>query len=159
MERMDMDMNKDRRVLIGVAIAIALIVCLLIPYTHWDTDIVSGRLVSEGTIVERSDDAIAVRLYTMTASNDMIETNTFLVLQGYIPDDAYTGQRVRIGYSSSDGLYANPDQTVQVSYYVDGNVLTGLILDWLIPFQSAETDLRIVDIQSDGSLLAYNMAS
>ena len=89
----------------------------------------------------------------------MIETGTFLLLQGYIPDDAYTGQRVRIGYSSSDGLYANPDQKVQVSYYVDGNVLTGLILDWLIPFQSAKTDLQIVDIQSDGSLLAYNKAS
>ena len=59
---------------------------------------------------------------------------------------------MRIGYSSSDGLYANPDQTVQVSYYADGNVLTGLILDWLIPFQSAKTDLQIVDIQSDGSL-------
>lgn len=154
-----MDEPKDKRLLIAIGIVVALVVCLFIPYSHWDTDIVSGRLVSEGAIVERSDDAIAVRLYTMTASNDMIETNTFLVLQGYIPDDAYTGQRVRIGYSSSDGLYANPDQTVQVSYYVDGNVLTGLILDWLIPFQSAKTDLQIVDIQSDGSLLAYNMLS
>ena len=154
-----MDNSSDKRPLIAIAIAIALVVCLFIPYSHWDTDIVSGRLVSEGTIVERNDDAIAVRLYTMTASSNMIETNTFLVLQGYIPDDAYTGQRVRIGYSSSDGLYANPDQTVQISYYVDDNVLTGLILDWLIPFQSAETDLQIVDIQSDGSLLAYHKAS
>ncbi|WP_102371464.1 hypothetical protein [Enorma phocaeensis] len=154
-----MENAQDKRPLIAIGIVVALVACLFIPYSHWDTDIVSGRLVSEGTIVERNDDAIAVRLYTMTASNNMIETNTFLVLQGYIPDDAYTGQRVRIGYSSSDGLYANPDQTVQVSYYVDGNVLTGMILDWLIPFQSAKTDLRIVDIQSDGSLLAYNMAS
>ncbi|WP_273384285.1 hypothetical protein [Enorma phocaeensis] len=154
-----MENAQDKRPLIAIGIVVALVACLFIPYSHWDTDIVSGRLVSEGTIVERNDDAIAVRLYTMTASNNMIETNTFLVLQGYIPDDAYTGQRVRIGYSSSDGLYANPDQTVQVSYYVDGNVLTGLILDWFIPFQSAKTDLRIVDIQSDGSLLAYNMAS
>ena len=154
-----MDEIKGKRVLVGIGIALALAACLFIPYSHWDTDIVSGRLVSEGTIVECSDDAIAVRLYTMTASDDMIETDTFLVLQGYIPDDAYTGQRVRIGYSSSDGLYANPNQTVQVSYYVDGNVLTGLILDWLIPFQSARTDLQIVDIQLDGSLLAYNMAS
>ena len=154
-----MENAQDKRPLIVIGIIVALVVCLLIPYSHWDTDIVSGRLVSEGTIVERNDDAIAVRLYTMTASSNMIETNTFLVLQGYIPDDAYMGQRVRIGYSSSDGLYANPDQTVQVSYYVDGNLLTGLILDWLIPFQSARTDLQIVDIQSDGSLLAYNMAS
>lgn len=154
-----MENAQDKRPLIAIGVVVALVACFFIPYSHWDTDIVSGRLVSEGTIVERNDDAIAVRLYTMTASNDMIETNTFLVLQGYIPDDAYTGQRVRIGYSSSDGLYANPDQTVQVSYYVDGNVLTGLILDWLIPFQSAETDLQIVDIRSDGSLLAYNMAS
>ena len=154
-----MENAQDKRPLIAIGIVVALVACLFFFFSHWDTDIVSGRLVSEGTIVERNDDAIAVRLYTMTASNNMIETNTFLVLQGYIPDDAYTGQRVRIGYSSSDGLYANPDQTVQVSYYVDGNVLTGLILDWFIPFQSAKTDLRIVDIQSDGSLLAYNMAS
>ncbi len=154
-----MENAQDKRPLIAIGTVVALIVCLFIPYNHWDTDIVSGRLVSEGTIVERSDDAIAVRLYTMTASSSMIETNTFLVLQGYIPDDAYTGQRVRIGYSSSDGLYANPDQTVQVSYYVDGNLLTGLILDWLIPFQSTRTDLQIADIQSDGSLLAYHRAN
>ena len=154
-----MENAQDKRPLIAIGVVVALVACFFIPYSHWDTDIVSERLVSEGTIVECNDDAIAVRLYTMTASNDMIETNTFLVLQGYIPDDAYIGQRVRIGYSSSDGLYANPDQMVQVSYYVDGNVLTGMILDWLIPFQSAKTDLQIVDIRSDGSLLAYNRAS
>lgn len=153
-----MNEAKDKRLLIGVAIVIALIACLFIPYSHWDTDIVSGRLVSEGAIVDRSEDAIVVRLYTMTASDDMLETETFLLLEGYIPDDAYIGQRVRIGYSSSDGLYANPDQVVQVSYYVDGNLLTGFILDKLIPFQSAQTDLQIADIQSDGSQLVYNVA-
>lgn len=153
-----MDETKDRRVLIAIGIAVALIACFFIPYSHWDTDIVSGRLVSEGTIVDRGEDAIVVRLYTMTASDDMLETGTFLLLEGYIPDDAYIGQRVRIGYSSSDGLYANPDQVVQVSYYVDGNLLTGFILDKLIPFQSAQTDLQIADIQSDGSQLVYNVA-
>lgn len=147
------------RIIIALVIAVALIACFFIPYSHWDTDIVSGRLVSEGTIVDRSDDAIVVRLYTMTASDDMLETGTFLLLEGYIPDDAYIGQRVRIGYSSSDGLYANPDQMVQVSYYVDGNLLTGFILDKLIPFQSAQTDLQIADIQSDGSQLVYNHAA
>ena len=150
--------QKRTRALIAIGIAVALIACLLIPYSHWDTDIVSGRLVSEGTIVDRGEEAIVVRLYTMTASDDMLETGTFLLLEGYIPDDAYIGQRVRIGYSSSDGLYANPDQMVQVSYYVDGNLLTGFILDKLIPFQSAQTDLQIADIQSDGSQLVYNVA-
>ena len=152
------DDQKRTRALIALGIAVALIACLFIPYSHWDTDIVSGRLVSEGTIVDRGEDAIVVRLYTMTASDDMLETGTFLLLEGYIPDDAYIGQRVRIGYSSSDGLYANPDQMVQVSYYVDGNLLTGFILDKLIPFQSAQTDLQIADIQSDGSQLVYNVA-
>lgn len=151
--------KKDLYIKIAAVVIVALIVCAFIPYSHWDTDIVSGRLVSEGTIVERSDNAIAVRLYTMTASNDMVETGTFVVLEGNIPYDAYTGQRVCIGYSSSEELYANPDQIVQVSYYVDGNLLTGLILDRIIPFQSAGTDLQIVDIQSDGSLLAYNKAA
>lgn len=153
-----MNEAKDKRLLIGVAIVIALIACFFIPYSHWDTDIVSGRLVSEGTIVDRGEDAIMVRLYTMTASDDMLETGTFLLLEGYIPNEAYIGQRVRIGYSSSDGLYANPDQMVQVSYYVDGNLLIGFILDKLIPFQSAQTDLQIADIQSDGSQLVYNVA-
>lgn len=153
-----MNEAKDKRLLIGVAILIALIACFFIPYSHLDTDIVGGRLVSEGTIVDRGEDAIVVRLYTMTASDDMLETGTFLLLEGYIPDEAYIGQRVRIGYSSSDGLYANPDQMVQVSYYVDGNLLTGFILDKLIPFQSAQTDLQIADIQSDGSQLVYNVA-
>lgn len=50
-----------------------------------------GRLVSEGTIVDRGEDAIVVRLYTMTASDDMLETGTFLLLEGYIPDEAYIG--------------------------------------------------------------------
>lgn len=153
-----MDETKDRRVLIAIGIAVALIACFFIPYSHWDTDIVSGRLVSEGAIVDRGEDAIVVRLYTMTASDDMLETGTFLLLEGYIPDEAYIGQRVRVGYSSSDGLYANPDQMVQVSYYVDGNLLTGFILDKLIPFQSAQTDLQIADIQPDGSQLVYNVA-
>lgn len=152
------DDQKRIRALIAIGIAVALIACLFIPYSHWDTDIVSGRLVSEGTIVDRGENAIVVRLYTMTASDDMLETGTFLLLEGYIPDDAYIGQRVRIGYSSSDGLYANPDQMVQVSYYVDGNLLIGFILDKLIPFQSAQTDLQIADIQSDGSQLVYNVA-
>lgn len=62
-----------------------------------------------------------------------------------------------VAAGSSDSSYANPNQTVQVSNYADGNVLTGLLLDWLIPFQSAKTDLQIVDIQPDGSLLAYSM--
>ena len=153
-----MDETKDKRALIAIGIAVALIACLFIPYSHWDTDIVSGRLVSEGTIVDRGENAIVVRLYTMTASDDMLETGTFLLLEGYIQDDAYIGQRVRIGYSSSGGLYANPDQMVQVSYYVDGNLLTGFILDKLIPFQSAQADLQIADIQSDGSQLVYNVA-
>lgn len=152
------DEQKRMRIKIALVIAVALIACFFIPYSHWDTDIVSGRLVSEGTIVDRGEDAIVVRLYTMTESDDMLETGTFLLLEGYIPDDAYIGQRVRIGYSSSDGLYANPDQVVQVSYYVDGNLLTGFILDKLIPFQSAQTDLQIADIQSDGSQLVYNVA-
>lgn len=58
-----------------------------------------------------------------------------------------------------EGLYANPGQTVQASYYVEDNLLMGFILNRLIPFQSAGTDLRVVDVQSDGSQLAYNVAA
>lgn len=141
-----------------VGIIIALIVCLFIPYSHWSTRIVSGRLVSEATIVARQSDEVTVRLFSMTASSSMVETGTFLTLQGKIPDDAHIGQRVRIGYSSREGLFANPDQIVQMAYFVDDNLLGGL-LNWIIPFQSAGTDLQIVDIQADGSLLSYNVAA
>nr|WP_075575889.1 hypothetical protein [Olsenella timonensis] len=154
-----MDEKNDLRIKIVIGVVIALIVCAFIPYAHWDTDIVSGRLVSEGTIVDRGDRSLAVRLYTMSASEDLMETGTFLLLEGYVPDDAHLGQRVRIGYSYSEGLYENPNQTVQVSYYVEDNLLMGFILDRLIPFQSAETDLRIVDVRSDGSPLVYNVAT
>lgn len=51
--------------------------------SHWDTDIVSGPLVSESTIIERFDDAMMVRLYTMVASNDTAEADTFLLLESY----------------------------------------------------------------------------
>lgn len=43
----------------------------------------SGPLVSEGTIIERFDDAMMVRLYTMVASNDTAEADTFLLLESY----------------------------------------------------------------------------
>lgn len=154
-----MDEKNSLRVKVIIGVVVALVVCALVPYEHWDADIVSGRLVSEGTIVERGNDAITVRLYTMSPTDDMVETDTFLVLEGTVPDDAHLGQRVRIGYSSSGGLYENPNQTVQVSYFVRDNLLVGFVLDMLIPFQSTETDLRVADIQSDGSLLVYNMAA
>lgn len=43
----------------------------------------SGPLVSESTIIERFDDAMMVRLYTMVASNDTAEADTFLLLESY----------------------------------------------------------------------------
>ena len=140
------------------ALVAILAICLVVPYEHWDADIVSGRLVSEGTIVERDDDAIVVRLFSMGSTDAMAETDTFLLLEGNVSDDAHVGQRVRIGYSSAEGLYANPDQTVQVAYRVDGNLLTGLILRKLVPVQDAGTDLTVAGIQSDGTRLAYNRA-
>lgn len=88
-----------------------------------------------------------------------METGTFLVLEGCVPDDVYLGQRVHIGYSDPEGLYANPGQTVQVSYYVEDNLLMGFIVDWLIPFHSTGADLQIVDVQSNGSQLVYNVAA
>ena len=48
-----------------------------------------------------------MRLYTMSASEDMVEAGTFLVLEGNVPDDACPGQRVRTGCSHSEGLYKN----------------------------------------------------
>ena len=153
-------MSEERRLYIAIAVgALALLaVCSIIPHSYWDTRIVSGRFVSEGAIVERGDGAIAVRLYAMTESDDMLETGTFLVLEGKIPDGTYTGQHVRIGYSSTNGLYGDPDQLVQISYYVDGS-LAGFIFSRIIPPRGVDTDLRIIDIVSDGSPLSYNRAA
>lgn len=149
---------KEKRTMIIIAVFIALVAALCIPYSYWDTDIVSGRPVSEATIVDKGKDSIVVRLFTMTSSEEMIETGTFLLLEGYIPEEVHIGQRVRIGYSF-DGLFECPTQSVQIAYFVDGNLLTGFFLKSIVPFQSAATDLRIANIQSDGSSLAYNRAS
>lgn len=153
-----MDNERHSPLLIAVVLAISVVVCSVIPHSYWDTRIVSGRFVSAGTIVERDGGVIAVRLYNMTESDDMLETGTFLVLEGKIPDGAYTGQHVQIGYSSSNGLYGDPDQLVQISYFVDGS-LSGFILSRIIPPRGVDTDLRIIDIVSDGSPLSYNRAA
>ncbi|OUO19511.1 hypothetical protein [Collinsella sp. An307] len=142
-----------------VIAVIALLATFFIPMEHWSCKIVSGRYVSEASIIDRSDDAIAVRLYNMTSGDDRIETNTFVVLEGNIPQDAHIGQDIRIGYSF-DGLYDNPDQMVQVAYREKGSLFTGFILP-LVPFfgsSGTSDDLQVVDIQSDGSVLTYNMA-
>ena len=151
---------KHRRMAIIVIAAIALLATFFIPMEHWSCKIVSGRYVSEATIVDRSDGAIVVRLYNMTSGDDKIETNTFIVLECNVPQDAYIGQDIRIGYSY-DGLYDNPDQMVQVAYREKGSVFTGLILP-LVPFfgsSSVDDDLQVIDIQSDGSMLTYNRAA
>lgn len=57
-----MDEKNDLRIKIVIGVVIALAACAFIPYVHWDTDIVSGRLVSEGAIVERGDQSLAIRL-------------------------------------------------------------------------------------------------
>lgn len=57
--------------------------------------------------MEHGDRAIAVRLYTMPASEDMVETGRFLMLEGNVPDNARLGQRVRTGCSHPEGLCKN----------------------------------------------------
>lgn len=153
-----MNLHKKHWYIIG-AVVLVLVVSFLIPTEHWSSKIVSGRYVSEASIVDRTDDTIVVRLYNMTADNNKIETETFLTLQGDVPSDTYLGQDVRIGYSY-DGLYEDTSQSVQIAYYQKGNLFSALILPRIpiLGWSDAGTDLRIVDIQSDGTLLSYNRA-
>ena len=149
---------KGDRFKIAVVVAFTIIASLMIPMERWSCSIVSGRYVSEARIVERDEDEIAVRLYNMTADRSKLETNTFLILVGNVPSDAYVGQDIQIGYSY-DGLYENTSQSVQVAYREDSNLFMWAV-EKFIPFTSgAQDDLKIVDIQPDGALLSYNRAS
>lgn len=150
----------DRRTKIAILVIVALVICWFIPYSYYKGKITSDRLVSAAEVVAIDDDAISVQLYSMTSSDNLIRTNTFLLLQGDIPNGVYIGQRALIGYSYSGGLYDNPSQSVQVSFYVDGNVLTGVILRIVNPFPGAGiSTLKIADLLSDGTHLGYSVAA
>lgn len=79
-----MNDRNNMHLFISVVAAIVLAACSFFLRSHWDTDIVSGPLVSEGIIIERFDDAMMVRLCTMVTSNDTAEADTFLLLESYL---------------------------------------------------------------------------
>lgn len=149
--------SKQKKVAIIVVIS-ALVVCWMIPAYHWDSSITSGRAVNEASIVEidKSADSMTVRLFSATAGDDKVETSTYLTLGGTIPEYAYLGERVMIGYSK-DGLYADTKQNVEVSFFKKGNLVTAYLLP-MIQIDPAAPVFGITDVQSDGSLLAYNVA-
>lgn len=153
-----MDDSTKKKLVIGIIIAV-IVASLIIPMGYWSNSITSGRYVSEGTIVDKDTKSgtIVVRLYSMTADNNMIETSTFLEIKGDIPSDAHLGQDVMIGYSKK-GLYEDTKQKVELSFYTSGNLMTGFILPTIMPFRVIE-DYTITNVQSDGSLLVYNKAS
>lgn len=57
-----------------------------------------------------------------------------------------------IGYGK-DGLYADTKQTVEVSFFKKGNLITAYVLP-----KVAAPVFNITDVQSDGTLLIYNVA-
>jgi hypothetical protein len=91
----------------------------------------------------------------MGANNNKVETSTFVKINGEIPADSYLSQNVMIGYSE-DGLYADTSQKVDVAFYSKGNIIAGLIIPQLMPVQFKDK-YEIVDIESDGTLLSYNI--
>ena len=120
---------------------------------RWRCPIVSGRCASKGRIVERAEDVIAVRLFNMTVNASKREADAFLMLVGHVLPDAYVGRDVQIG-CSYDGLQVNTAQSLQVAYRVDGNQSTCLF-DEFVPFAfGTMNDLRIAEVQSDGSQLS-----
>lgn len=153
-----MDSSSKKKLIIGIVVAV-LIASFIIPMSYWSGSITSGRYVSEGVIVDKDSSAntIIVRLYNMTSNNDKIETSTFVELKGDIPNDAYLGQNVMIGYSKK-GLYEDTRQKVEMSFDTSGNLMTGLILPTIMPVRVIR-DYAIVNVQSDGATLVYNRAS
>ena len=151
----------DKQKKIAIIVIFVLAICWMVPACHWDSTITSGRFVSEASIVEmdRSADSMTVRLYNSSADESKVETSTYLTLGGMIPEDAYMSERVMIGYSK-DGLYADTKQTVEVSFFKKGNLITAYVLPRIqtATVDSAARIFNIIDVQSDGTLLTYNVA-
>lgn len=151
----------DKQKKIAIIVIFVLAICWMVPACHWDSIITSGRFVSEASIVEmdRSADSMTVRLYNSSADESKVETSTYLTLGGMIPEDAYMSERVMIGYSK-DGLYADTKQTVEVSFFKKGNLITAYVLPRIqtATVDSAARIFNIIDVQSDGTLLTYNVA-
>ena len=151
----------DKQKKIAIIVIFVLAICWMVPACHWYSTITSGRFVSEASIVEmdRSADSMTVRLYNSSADESKVETSTYLTLGGMIPEDAYMSERVMIGYSK-DGLYADTKQTVEVSFFKKGNLITAYVLPRIqtATVDSAARIFNIIDVQSDGTLLTYNVA-
>ncbi len=155
-----MDKSKrNRNIAIGIVIAVivVLVVCAFVPMSYWDDKISSGCYISEAVVADinkaSTDQTMTVQLYSESKP-----TNTTLLLQGDIPDKAHVGQQVDIGYSK-EGLYEDTSQSVQVSYYVDGNVLMGFVVHGILQLRPAANSLKIADLHSDGTALTYYVAS
>ena len=73
---------------------------------RWRCPIVPGRCAGEGRIVERAEDVITVRLFSMTVNASKREADAFLMLVGNVLPDDYLGRDVQIG-CSYDGLQGN----------------------------------------------------
>lgn len=134
-----------RAAVIAIVVAV-LLACWFIPVEHWDSYPASGRYTNDAVIAGRSGDSIRVQLDG---------TATFLMLKGNIPSSAHEGQRVRIGYSKL-GLYEDVHQKVEVSYFVNGNLLWMLFARFVNPPHFAADGLQIVSMDSDGSHIEFN---
>jgi hypothetical protein len=149
------DVQKRKAGIAAGIIAAVAVVLLMIPMDYWMGKIPSGRMVSEGEVVSVSSSSIKVRIiYTQPERY----SDNYLVLQGDVLDEAHKGQRVRIGYNRTDGLFEDMSQTVVMEYRVSGNALQGLVLSRIMPGLFVR-DLRIADVQLDGSLIPYSVAS
>lgn len=147
-------MNKSKRnKYIAIAIIAAIVIGILIPSTYYVGSIPSGRYVSSAVIedVDKSRNLIQVQLI----SNEK-KTDTFLTLEGNLPSDCRIGQSVKIGYRSS-GLYENTSQTIDAAFETKSNMILGLI-HYIAPLETVY-GLKIVNVQSDGTLLEYYIAS
>jgi hypothetical protein len=150
-------MEKSKRnMYIVIAVVAAVVISFLIPMSYYDGSIPKGRAVSDGVIVSEADSSIIVQIYNASADGNSRPTGTYIVLQGDIMDRAHEGQSVQIGYSK-DGLYEDTSQKVAIAYEIDSNAFFWL-LNKVMPFATAK-DLKIIDLQSDGTLLTYYVAN
>jgi hypothetical protein len=131
--------EKKRNTYIAIAVVAALVISFLIPAENEVGRITSGHYFNVGIVKAKDRNTVTVRI------TEPVDSGYILVLQGKT-DDFHVGQEVNIGYAY-DGLFENTSQSVQVTYYKNGNLLMKFIRMFMPYFNN---EWKIIDVQYDG---------
>ena len=140
---------------VGVVIAV-IIVSSLIPYKAWDYRVSNDRYCVEGQVASIEGSNLEINIDTVSGENEQPRPlGASVVLQGSVPSYCREGQSVIISIYSGESLFEKIDKEVEVQLYRDTNVLMGLILPMVAPFQASAPSMKLIDIDPNGTLLVY----